>query len=301
LSLGSDSKRKMEPCPSPSVSKPRLQQQTLRPTERHCGSVGRWSGATSRNDTVLQRTRWLGREDHTLEGMPTGNNAPSQVPMITHKQEPWRLPQKLRWSPRQQKTSPEAHSGGCHKQGGCPDEPVPQEDCPEAQGPGLVRIDRWTDAAGWMQEEVADHNNNKRSDLSPTSSAHSRLKQGPMDDSHREHEPQAVSALMNGPAVSEPQAVSVAEIFEAGTVDMMWLRWWADAAGWAQDEVADDNNNKCSDLTMQAQYMNMIFEALYTNMFFGADWQRRTLRTRGRKRTGRGGLAEEDAEDEWRG
>jgi hypothetical protein len=210
---------------------------------------------------------------------------------------------------------------------------VPQEDGPGAQGPGMVRIGRRADAAGWMQEEVADYNNNKRSDLSPTSPAHDRLKQGPMDDSHMVHEPQAVSALMHGLVVSEPQAVSsfassahfiissvrmirysfkawlhmdaanidtdevtnrfkmvqfgrradlasggqveVAERCEAGTLDAMWFGRWADAAGWAQDEVADDNNNKCSDLTLQAQDMKMMlevsgrFEAGTLEMWFG--------------------------------
>jgi hypothetical protein len=183
----------------------------------------------------------------------------------------------------------------------------------------MVRIGRWADAAGRMQVKVADYNNNKRSDHSPTNSDQFRLKQGRMDDSHMVHEPQAVSASKQGPVVSEPQAVSfavssacfifssarvvscshfalihseaanidteviaerfkneqieigpmasrvgrradstgcgldeVVEILDDGTIDTRWFGRRAEAAGWAQDEVADyNNNNKRSDLTLQ--------------------------------------------------
>jgi hypothetical protein len=191
LRLGSVSKRMEGRCARPHFeAKPEAKQQTLRPTVRHCGSVGRWSG--------------FGREDHTLEGLPTGNNAPSQVPTMTYKQERW-----LRWSPQKKETSTEAHSGGCHKQGGCPEEEATSSGQEEAD-PAVVRIGRWANAAGRMQVKVADCNNNKCSDCTPTFSDRSRVKQVSIDDSHTEHEPQAVSALMLCPAVSEPQAVSIA-------------------------------------------------------------------------------------------
>jgi hypothetical protein len=265
-------------APPPSMPNLRLKQQTLRPTERHCGSVGRWSG--------------FGREDHTLEGLPTGNNAPSQVPTMTYKQERW-----LRWSPQKQETSTEAHSGGCHKQGGCPEAEATSSGQEEAN-PAVVRIGRWANAAGRMQVKVADCNNNKRSDRSPTYSDRSRVKQGSIDDSHTEHEPQAVSALMLCPAVSEPQAVSIAASSACFIFSFNWVvscsyftLIYPEAAdteefaerckkeqievgplaystgcgldevaeiddagttGWVQDEVADynNNNNMCSDLIL---------------------------------------------------